>query len=149
MTSISSAAPFFLSVSMPLSSAARARRGFTIIEIIVVLIIIALMLIIVVPHLFNETKVRKAEEVRADLVALNSAVEHYALDNGKVGGTEVQYADIRKYLDPKSYVYRSGGTDVFGNTYGPFTVGSPPSVPADTAEKLEGVAGADFWSPFQ
>jgi prepilin-type N-terminal cleavage/methylation domain-containing protein len=134
---------------MPLYSAARARRGFTIIEIIVVVIIIALMLIIIVPHLFNESKVRKAEQERNDLVALNSAVEHYALDNGKVGGAEVQYGEIRKYLDPKSYVYRSGGTDVFGNAYGPFTVGSPPAVPADAAQKLEGVEGADFWSPFQ
>jgi prepilin-type N-terminal cleavage/methylation domain-containing protein len=134
---------------MPLLSAVRARRGFTIIEIIVVVIIIALMLIIIVPHIFNEAKVRKAEQVRKDLVELNTAVEHFALDNGKVAGAEVQYDDIRKYLDPKGNAYRGNGRDVFGNEYGPFMVGSPPLVPVDTAQKLSGVAGPEFWSPFQ
>jgi type II secretory pathway pseudopilin PulG len=129
-------------------SAFRARRGFTIIEIVVILIIIALMLVIIVPHFFNGLKVRKAEAVKADLTALNSAIEHYALDSGKVGGAQVQYADVRKYLDPASEVYRRNGRDLFGDSYGPFTVGTPPSVPPKTADRLSAVAGQDFWSPF-
>ncbi len=133
----------------PFPAARRCRRAFTLIEIIVILIIIALMLVIIVPHFLNDLKGRKAERVKGDLVTINAAIEHYALDNGKVGGTEVGYADLRKYLDPKSDVYQMNGKDVLGDSYGPFTVGTRPAVPAKTADKLSGVVGMDFWSPFQ
>ena len=133
----------------PPSSALRAHRGFSIIEVIVILIIIALMLIIVVPHIFSQLKAGKAPRIKADLVTLNSAIEHYALDNGKVGGFQPEYADLRKYLDPKSDVYRDNGKDVFGDSYGPFTVGTRPSVPPETAARLSDVVSQDYWSPFQ
>ena len=126
-----------------------ARRGFTIIEIVVILIIIALMLVIVVPHFFSEMKERKARRVKADLITLNVAIEHYALDNGKVSGVQAAYADLRKYLDPKTDVYRLNGKDALGDSYGPFVVGLRPSVPANTASRLANVAGPEFWSPFQ
>jgi prepilin-type N-terminal cleavage/methylation domain-containing protein len=130
-------------------STLRSRRGFTIIEIVVVLIIIALMLVIIVPHFFSELKVRKAQRIKDDLATLNSAIEHYALDNGKTSGAELDYADLRKYLDPKTDVYRSAGKDIFGDTYGPFTVGSRPSVPPNTSDRLSNVVGEEFWSPYQ
>jgi prepilin-type N-terminal cleavage/methylation domain-containing protein len=133
----------------PPSLTPRSRRGFTIIEIVVVLIIIALMLIIIVPHFLNGLKARKAQWVKDDLVALNSAIEHYALDNGKVGGVQLNYADLRKYLDPKTEVCRRDGRDIFGDSYGPFSVGTRPSIPPRTAEKLSEVVSDDFWSPFQ
>jgi type II secretory pathway pseudopilin PulG len=125
------------------------RRGFTIIEIAVILIIIALMLVIIVPHFFSEVRERKARRVKQDLITLNAAIEHYALDNGKTSGFQPTYADLRKYLDPNSDVYRRNGKDIMGDTYGPFTVGARPSVPAKTASELLDVAGPDFWSPFQ
>ena len=133
----------------PPFSALRARRGFTIIEVIVVVIIIGLMLLLIVPHLFSELKMRKAGRIKDDLMTLNSAIEHYALDNGKMGGVQPSYADLRKYLDPKTDVYRRNGKDVFGESYGPFTIGTRPSVPAQGATKLSDVASQDFWSPFQ
>jgi prepilin-type N-terminal cleavage/methylation domain-containing protein len=126
-----------------------ARHGFTIIETAVVLIIIALMIVIIVPHFLQEWNAAKAERVKNDLVTLNSAIEHFALDNGKTAGVSVTYDDLRKYLDPNSDAYRRGGRDVFGDSYGPFIVGSRPGVPQHAADKLSGVAGPDFWSPFQ
>jgi Tfp pilus assembly protein PilE len=150
--------PIFTLAAFPLSSfiihpllslPPSARRGFTIIEIAVILIIIALMLIIIVPHFANELKESKARRVKADLITLNAAIEHYALDNGKVSGARASYADLRKYLDPETDVYRLNGQDALGDRYGPFTVGVRPSVPPKTAGKLESVAGPDFWSPFQ
>jgi type II secretory pathway pseudopilin PulG len=132
-----------------LSSSSSLRRGFTIIEIAVILIIIALMLVIIIPHFFSEMKERKARRVKEDLFTLNSAIEHYAIDNGKASGFQPSYADLRKYLDPRSDVYRRDGRDVFGDTYGPFTVGARPSVPPKAAAELMGVAGPDYWSPFQ
>ena len=133
----------------PPSSAFRARRGFTIIEVFVTVIIIALMLVIVVPHLFSELKMRKAVRIKGDLMTLNSAIEHYALDNGKVGGFQPTFADLRKYLDPKADVYRRNGRDVFGESYGPFIIGTRPSVPPQAAAKLSAVTSQDFWSPYQ
>jgi type II secretory pathway pseudopilin PulG len=126
----------------------RTRRGFTLVEIVVILIIIALMLIIIVPHFISGLQARKAQGIKDDLAALNSAVEHYALDNGKVSGVELTYADLRKYVDPKTNVYRLNGKDAFGDSYGPFEIGSRPSVPAKTADKLSTVVNEDFWSPF-
>ena len=133
----------------PPSSAYRARSGFTIIEVFVTVIIIALMLVIVVPHLFSELKMRKAVRIKGDLMTLNSAIEHYALDNGKVGGFQPTFADLRKYLDPKADVYRRNGRDVFGESYGPFIIGTRPSVPPQAAAKLSDVTSQDFWSPYQ
>jgi type II secretory pathway pseudopilin PulG len=127
----------------------RARTGFTLVEIVVLLIIIALMLVIIVPHFLNQWTVRKADRVKADLVTLNAAIEHYALDNGKVAGSEVNYTDIRKYLDPNTDAYHQNGRDVFGDTYGPFAVGSRPAVPPKTADRLSELVGQDYWSPFQ
>jgi type II secretory pathway pseudopilin PulG len=125
------------------------RRAFTIIEVAVILVIIALMLVIIVPHLLNGLKARKAQRVKDDLVTLNSAIEHYALDTGKVAGFQPDYADLRKYLDPNTDIYLRQGEDILGDTYGPFTVGARPSVPPKTASKLSTVAGPDFWSPYQ
>ena len=136
-------------MQQPPSSILPTRRGFTIIEIVVILIIIALMLVIIVPHCFTELKARKAARVKSDLVALNSAIEHYALDNGKVGGAHADFADLRKYLDPQTDVYRRNGRDIFGDSYGPFIVGTRPSVPQRTVRALSGVISDDYWSPYQ
>ncbi len=133
----------------PLFPIRRARRGFTFIEVIVILIIIALMLVIIIPHFLTIFKANRADRVRADLVTLNSAIMHYAQDNGRVAGFEPTYADLRKYLDPRSDIYLDDGRDLFGDTYGPFIVGKPPTVPQNAAERLSAVAGQDFWSPFQ
>jgi type II secretory pathway pseudopilin PulG len=127
----------------------RVRGGFTIIEIVVILIIIALMLLIIVPHALLERKAGKAQRVKDDLVTLNAAIEHYALDNGKVSGVTLNYSDVRKYLDEKSDIYKLGGEDAFGDTYGPYVVGTRPTVPAKTEETLSTVVGPEFWSPFK
>jgi len=134
---------------LPMSRRPSSRLGFTIVETAVVLVIIALMLIILIPHFLQVRKSRNAERVKADLVTLNSAIEHYALDNGKLAGAPVNYGDLRKYLDPKTDAYLRAGRDVFGDSYGPFTVGSRPSVPGGVVDKLSDVVSPDFWSPFQ
>jgi prepilin-type N-terminal cleavage/methylation domain-containing protein len=134
---------------MPHSPSSRtSRRGFTLIEIAVILVIIALVLAIIIPHFFLKIQEARARRVLNDLVTLNSAIEHYALDSGKVRG-QPSFSDIQKYIDRDSDVYRRDGSDVFGDSYGPFTIGSRPSVPNNTRKKLESVAGPDFWSPYQ
>jgi type II secretory pathway pseudopilin PulG len=135
---------------MPHSPSLRpAHRGFTLIEIAVILIIIALMLAIVIPHFFIKMNESKALRVKEDLITLNSAIEHYALDSGRMGGVQPSFDDLRKYLDPNSDVFRRDGTDIFGDSYGPFIIGTRPSVPPATRAKLSGAESPDFWSPFQ
>ncbi len=134
---------------MPALAPRACRRAFTIIEIIVILIIMALMLVIVIPHLSVGEKERKARQIKDDLAVLNAAVEHYAVDNTKASGIEVTYADISKYVDPNSPVYLRGGKDVFGDSYGPFTVGSLPPVPPDAINRLSNAVDEDFWSPYR
>jgi type II secretory pathway pseudopilin PulG len=133
----------------PPPSSRSAPRAFTLVEIAVILVIMVLMLMIIVPHFFSEMKLRKARRVKADLITLNSAIEHYALDSGKTGGFQPTYADLRKYLDPGSDIYRRDGKDAFGDAYGPFVVGARPGVPQKTADRVVDVAGPDFWSPFR
>jgi type II secretory pathway pseudopilin PulG len=132
-----------------MSRCRQARRGFTIIEIGVIFIIIALMLLIIVPHFLLVLKGRKAPRIRADAMALNSALEHYALDNGKTAGSEVQFADLRKYLDASTDVYKLNGRDVMDDPFGPFVVGDRVTVPLATQEKLSSVTSRDYWSPYQ
>ena len=132
----------------PLPSLRRSRRAFSLIEIVVIIIIVALMLLIIIPHIFSGQKLHKAERVKEDLVALNGAIEHYALDNGKVSGSPVTYADLSKYIDPHTDVSRLHGHDVFGDSYGPFTVGEPPAVPKKTEDRLFGVVSQDYWAPY-
>ena len=126
-----------------------SRRAFTIIEIVVIIMIIFLMLIIIVPHFMSQMKLKKAERVKNDLITLNAAIEHYALDSGQVGGVQPTYADLKKYLDPKSDIYQREGRDIFGDSYGPFIIGTPPKVPAETASRMSGIVSQDFWSPYQ
>ncbi|HEX4084846.1 MAG TPA: prepilin-type cleavage/methylation domain-containing protein [Chthoniobacteraceae bacterium] len=127
----------------------RSRGGFTVIEIVVVFIIIALMLVIIVPHFVLEVKARKAARVKADVAALNSALEHFALDNGKTAGYDASYADIRKYLNPQSDAYKLNGQDLLGDQFGPYVVGTRITVPLPTQEKLSSVTPREYWSPYQ
>jgi hypothetical protein len=52
-------------------------------------------------------------------------------------------------LKTGSALYNSGGGDMFGNSFGAFTVDSLPRIPTATKSSLADVAPAAFWSPFQ
>ena len=124
------------------------RLAFTLIEIIVVVAIIGLMLLILIPMLVVGHKRSKAESVLQDLTALNTAVHQYAVDTGKSSGFSPVYQDLRKYLDKKSHVFKSGGRDYCGNAYGPFIVDTPPKVPQQTYLYFSAVVDDGFWSVY-
>jgi len=124
------------------------QAAFTLIEIAVIIGIIAMMIIIIFPMIIVGGKRSKAENVLNDLKTLNSAVHQYAVDTGKSSGFNPVFQDLRKYLDKKSYVYRSGGVDVCGNVYGPFIVDTPPRVPEKTYLHFSGVVEDAYWSVY-
>ena len=55
---------------------------------------------------------------------------------------------IRPYFKKATLLY-STGRDLYGNSFGPFTVDSVPSIPATTKSSLSDVADTEFWSPYQ
>jgi len=125
------------------------RSAFTLVEVVVILVIIALMMMIVIPMAIIGRKRSKARHVLDDLTALNIAVQQYSVDTGKGSGFNPNFQDLRKYLNKTTYVYKSGGTDILGNKYGPFIVDIPPKVPGKTYLYFNNVVEDAYWSIFR
>jgi prepilin-type N-terminal cleavage/methylation domain-containing protein len=124
------------------------RAGFTLVEIMIVVAIIALLAAIAVPNLLRSRKRAQASRILRDLRLIDSAIDQYAIEFNKTGGSAVNWADIRMYLKPNSSVY--GGSSVLGGSYssGTYTVDGAVSTPTGTSAALSDVAPASFWTPF-
>jgi prepilin-type N-terminal cleavage/methylation domain-containing protein len=123
------------------------RRGFTLVEIMIVVAIIALLASIAVPGFLRARKRSQATRILNDLRILDGAIDLYAIENNKATGAHPTFADLKVYLKKGSILYNTGN-DIFGNTYGPFSVDSLPAVPASAKTSLSDVADASFWSPY-
>ena len=124
------------------------RGGFTLVEIMIVVAIIAMLAAIAVPNFLRARKRSQATRVLEDLRIIDSACDQYAIENNLTTGAAVPWAAVQLYLKTGSVLYGSGGFDLFGNSYGSFTVDSLPKVPTATAAALSDVAPASFWSPY-
>ncbi|MGB8353235.1 MAG: prepilin-type N-terminal cleavage/methylation domain-containing protein [Chthoniobacteraceae bacterium] len=125
----------------------KSRAGFTLVEIMIVVAIIALLAAIAVPNFLRARKRSQATRILEDLRMLDSAMDQYAIDTGKVSGMSPAFGDVQNYLKTGTTLYNSGA-DLFGDTYGPFTVDSIPKVPTSAFNALSDVADSSFWSPF-
>jgi len=125
-----------------------SRRGFTLVEIMIVVAIIALLASMAVPNFLRARKRSQATRILADLQVLDSAVDEYAMENNKTSGMNPVFTDLKNYLKTGSVLY-STGADIFGDSYGPFTVDGIPKVPAAAFTTLSDVAPAVFWSPYK
>jgi prepilin-type N-terminal cleavage/methylation domain-containing protein len=126
----------------------RNRAGFTLVEIMIVVAIIALLASIAVPGFLRARKRAQASRVLNDLRLIDSAIDQYAIENNKVTGNNPIWSDLKAYMKKNGQLYNSGA-DIFGHTYGPFTVDSLPTVPSVTKSALSDVADTGFWSPYQ
>ncbi|MFL5614868.1 MAG: type II secretion system major pseudopilin GspG [Gemmatimonadaceae bacterium] len=63
-------------------TAARAKPGFTLIEILVVIVVIAIASL-VAPNVFRHVGTAKDATARAQIEMLGAALEAYRLDNGR------------------------------------------------------------------
>jgi prepilin-type N-terminal cleavage/methylation domain-containing protein len=125
------------------------RGGFTLVEIMIVVAIIALLAAIAVPNFLRARKRSQATRILEDLRMIDSAIDQYAIENNKSGGSGVGWTDVKGYLKTGSSLYNSGGFDMLGGSYGTtFSVDSIPKLNATTYGKLSDVAPSDFWSPF-
>ena len=115
----------------------------------VVVSVIALLAAIAAPNWIRARKRSQAARILEDLRDLDQAVDQYAIDYTKTGGENPAFSDLRLYMKSGTTLYTTGA-DLFGDTYGPFTVDAPPQVqvPANAFQTLSDVAPVVFWSPY-
>jgi prepilin-type N-terminal cleavage/methylation domain-containing protein len=123
------------------------RGGFTLVEIMIVVAIIALLAAIAVPGFLRARKRSQATRILNDLRLIDSATDQYAIETNRSTGNGVAVADWTSYLKKGSALYNTA-QDLLGNTYGPQTVDTLPSVPHNSFLALSDVAPATFWSPY-
>ena len=125
------------------SRAARAERGFTLIEIMVVVIIIGLLAAVIVPNVISRVEEARVTKAKSDIQALEAALTMFKLDNSKYPTTDqglqalvvqptdpsIRHWKIGGYLDRVSkdpwgaeYQYASPGTH--GKEYDLYTLGA-------------------------
>lgn len=124
-----------------------SNKGFTLVEIMIVVAIIALLASIAVPSFLRSRKRAQATRVLEDLRLLDSACDQYAIEYNKLSGVNPAFADLKTYLKTGTTLYNTGA-DLFGNTYGPFSIDSIPKVSTSTANALSDVVDPAFWSPY-
>jgi prepilin-type N-terminal cleavage/methylation domain-containing protein len=132
---------------MKKSASVKSLRGFTLVEIMIVVAIIALLAAIAVPGFLRARKRSQASRIINDLRLIDSAVDQYAIENNKTTGAPVAVSDWTNYLKKGTNLYVTG-IDILGNSYGPQTVDSLPSVPAASKAALSDVTDYAFWSPY-
>ena len=122
-------------------------RGFTLVEIMIVVAIIALLASIAVPNFLRARKRSQATRIMEDLRLLDEATDMYAMENSKTSGMNPTFTDLKAYIKTGTVLYTTGA-DLFGNSYGPFTVDSIVAVPIAAYNSLSDVAPVAFWSPY-
>ena len=99
-----------------LSAGRRARRGFTLVEIMIVVLIIAVLLNIAAPQLVRARNSAQARSCIANLHSINAAKEAWALQNNKPAAATPLQSDIQPYLNRLSApACPSGGTYSINN----------------------------------
>ncbi len=87
-------------------AARRARRGFTLIELVVVMSVIALLLTLAVPRYFQSLDNARANVQRQNVAAIRDAIDKFFGDQGRYPATLTELVDKRYLrslpLDPVS-----------------------------------------------
>ena len=93
------------------------HRGFTLLELLVVIVIIGLLAGYVAPRYFSQVGKSETQVARAQIDALEKALDQYRLDNRRYPSAEEGLAAVQPYLkktlpnDPwgRPYLYRTPG----------------------------------------
>ncbi|ALX95864.1 type II secretion system protein GspG [Serratia fonticola] len=87
------------------------QRGFTLLEIMVVIVILGILASLVVPNLMGNKEKADHQKVVSDIVALESALDMYKLDNGRYPTTEqgLQALVTKPSAQPEPRNYPQGG----------------------------------------
>lgn len=87
------------------------QRGFTLLEIMVVIVILGVLASLVVPNLMGNKDKADRQKVNSDLVALESALDMYKLDNSRYPTTEQGLSALvnKPSVQPEPRSYPAGG----------------------------------------
>jgi general secretion pathway protein G len=103
-------------------SSLKAARGFTLLELLVVLVILGLLVGIVAPRFFGQVGKSEAKVAKAQIRALEDALDQYRLDVGRYPGSEQglsaltsQPAGEGRWQGP--YLKKAVPSDPWGNPY--------------------------------
>jgi type II secretory pathway pseudopilin PulG len=113
----------------------------------IVVAIIALLAAIAVPNFLRARKRSQATRIMEDLRLLDEACDQYAIETNKMTGMNPAFGDLKNYIKTGTQLYLTGA-DLFGNTYGPFTIDSIPVVSAAQFNALSDCCPVGFWSPY-
>lgn len=99
-----------------------ASRGFTLLELLVVMVIIGLLVGYVAPRYFSQLGKSEVKAAKAQINALEKALDVYRLDNGHYPGTDLglaalvaQPANETRWAGP--YLSKGVPPDPWGNPY--------------------------------
>jgi general secretion pathway protein G len=96
----------------------RDQRGFTLIEIMVVVVIMGLLATLVTVNLLENADKARRVKARADIKAIENALELYKLDNGSYPTTQMGLKALTEPGEGRG-AYIKGGMreDPWGNPY--------------------------------
>jgi len=77
----------------------RAKRAFTLVEILIAIAIVALLMALAVPHFLRTRNTAQAKACISNLSQIDAAKQIWGLENGKTAGDVVAVADLApRYL---------------------------------------------------
>jgi len=85
--------------------------------------------------------------VRTDLRLIDGAMDQYALEYNKQANATIPVAAWQLYVKPGTRLYTTNAS-IFGDLYGPQTLGVLPPVPSPAWDALIEVCDASFWAPY-
>jgi len=88
------------------------KKGFTLIELLIVVAIIGIIAAIAIPNLLNAIQRGKQKRSMADMRAIGTAVESYAVDNNFYPAGASAVAGLTSVLEPK-YIRNMPVTDAW------------------------------------
>ena len=119
------------------------KEGFTLIELLIVVAIIGIIAAIAIPNLLNAIQRGKQKRTMADMRAVGTAVESYAVDNNKypAGGSSI--TSIETTLEPR-YIQQVPTKDAWNGTldYTSSPTASPQSYSIESYGKNNADNGA-------
>jgi len=108
-----------------MTSPARQRRGFTLIEILVVIVVLAVLATLVAPNVFRHVGAARETTAKSQIEMLGAALDAYRLDNGRYPTTEQGLAALWQAptVEPRAanwrgpYLRKQPPLDPWGHAY--------------------------------